>query len=85
MTLITNIHMEYSNNILQVNALTHWIDGFNVYGSNLTESLALRNTRGGKGKLRTNLYNGRQLLPFGPGCTLSAPCFTAGQQQFCLI
>lgn len=61
----------------QINSLTHWIDGSNVYGSTSTASDLLRD-KSGKGKLRTFNQNGRQLLPFGPGCSLTAPCFDAG-------
>lgn len=58
----------------QVNVLTHWIDGSNVYGSDLTASLDLRGTNG-----KMSTYNGHQLLRFGPGCSLlSSLCFKAG-------
>lgn len=71
---------------LQINALTHWLDGSMVYGSDLKSSMALRDTASGRGKMKTSTINGRQLLPLGSNCcnppdpwgSCPAVCFSAG-------
>ncbi|XP_047478560.1 LOW QUALITY PROTEIN: chorion peroxidase-like [Penaeus chinensis] len=67
----------------QLNQLTHWIDGSNVYGSTLEEQRALRTGRGGL--LKTS---GNNMLPINPDqggdCTAgdrNALCLQAGDSR----
>jgi peroxidase len=60
----------------QINALTHWIDGSNVYGSTAAKARSLRDPTSGRGRMRTFISNlGRQMLPLG---TCPVTCFDAG-------
>ena len=61
---------------MQLNELTHWMDGSQVYGSTDKVANILREFRGGR--LRTSESNGRPLPPIHPApCnkTNDAPCF----------
>lgn len=67
----------------QLNQLTHWIDGSNVYGSDDDEQRAVRSFQGGL--LKTSRGN---LLPINPDqggeCEAelrNAKCFLAGESQ----
>jgi peroxidase len=61
----------------KINALTHWIDGSNVYGSTPTKARALRDPTSGRGRMRTFISNlGRQMLPLG---SCPTTCFDAGK------
>ncbi|KAI9559965.1 hypothetical protein GHT06_013973 [Daphnia sinensis] len=75
-----------------VNALTHWIDGSNVYGSSATHAAALRDSSSFNGKLKVSFINGRQFLPPGPNCcpggagavwpnVCTSICFDAGDDR----
>ena len=64
---------------MQLNELTHWMDGSQVYGSTEEVANILREFRGGR--LRTSESNGRPLPPIYPvpcNKTNGAPCFFAG-------
>lgn len=82
--------------LIQVNALTHWIDGSNVYGSSASHAAALRDLSSFNGKLKVSFINGRQFLPPGPNCcpggagavwpnVCTSTCFDAGQPCFSSI
>nr|AAL05973.1 peroxinectin [Penaeus monodon] len=67
----------------QLNQLTHWIDGSNVYGSDIEEQTKVRDTR--DGLLKTS---GNNMLPFeesrGANCLgteRGVRCFTAGDSR----
>ncbi|XP_046656119.1 chorion peroxidase-like isoform X2 [Daphnia pulicaria] len=63
----------------QINALTHWIDGSNVYGSSAAKARSLRDPTSGRGRMRTFISNlGRQMLPLG---TCPVTCFDAGDSR----
>ncbi|XP_032794679.1 chorion peroxidase [Daphnia magna] len=75
-----------------VNALTHWIDGSNVYGSSASHAAALRDLSSFNGKLKVSFINGRQFLPPGPNCcpggagavwpnVCTSTCFDAGDER----
>uniref|UniRef100_A0A0A9Z8J0 Chorion peroxidase n=1 Tax=Lygus hesperus TaxID=30085 RepID=A0A0A9Z8J0_LYGHE len=64
----------------QMNQITGYLDGSNIYGSNVNSANALRLFRGGQ--LRTQNVKGRPYLPDNPGeCTdqtNTLACFSAG-------
>ena len=64
----------------QVNQITAWLDGSNVYGSDEDEAAKLRLLGGGR--LRVTRVQGRDLLPLNPKeCSDEARhryCFSAG-------
>lgn len=74
----------------QINVLTSFVDGSQVYGSDLALATKLRNTTNNLGLLAVNQNytdNGRSFLPFsgnnGDVCTITntsagIPCFLAG-------
>ncbi|XP_046656130.1 chorion peroxidase-like [Daphnia pulicaria] len=65
----------------QINALTHWIDGSNVYGSTAEKAKSLRDPTSGRGRMRTSISNlGRQMLPLG-NCPGIVTCFDAGDSR----
>ncbi|PIO30307.1 hypothetical protein AB205_0040220 [Aquarana catesbeiana] len=80
----------------QINVLTSFVDGSQVYGSDLALATKLRNTTNNLGLLAVNRNytdNGRSFLPFsgnnGDVCTMTntsarIPCFLAGRSPFCL-
>lgn len=78
----------------QLNAITAFIDASNVYASNVTEALNLRDTTSNRGLLRVGaLPDGKALLPFDNDgllkhvdCQIEAtkrhlPCFLAGDHR----
>ena len=72
----------FSFYILQLNSNTHYMDGSQIYGSDLMTSYDLRS--GVDGLLKTSNVEGRQLLPIAPGCEEQvnrelAVCFQAGK------
>nr|CAH0110196.1 unnamed protein product [Daphnia galeata] len=82
-TCIQFIRSLYGNNLdgttprmrAQINLLTHWIDGSNVYGSTVEKANSLRNTTSGRGRMKTFISNGRHMLPLVSG---SSTAFDAG-------
>jgi len=64
----------------QVNQITAWLDGSNVYGSDFSEAKKLRLLAGGR--LRVTRVQGRDLLPLNPEECSDEPrhryCFSAG-------
>lgn len=83
-TCMNFIRSTYGNNLdgtaprtrSHINALTHWIDASNVYGSTAAKAASLRNTTSGRGKLKTSISSNRQMLPL-----LSANVFDAGDHR----
>ena len=78
----------------QINDITSYIDGSNVYGSSSKVSKALRDLDGNKGLLKTGLKapSGKPLLPFNKDPSISiecgenesgvkTPCFFAGDRR----
>ncbi|XP_073472848.1 myeloperoxidase-like [Aquarana catesbeiana] len=77
----------------QINVLTSFVDGSQVYGSDLALATKLRNTTNNLGLLAVNRNytdNGRSFLPFsgnnGDVCTMTntsarIPCFLAGDSR----
>lgn len=78
----------------QLNAITAFIDASNVYASNVTEALSLRDTTTNRGLLRVGARpDGKALLPFDNegllkhvDCQIEAtkrhlPCFLAGDHR----
>jgi peroxidase len=66
---------------VQMNQVTGYLDGSNIYGSSLTAQRELREGRGGR--LAVQRVGGRQLLPANRGeCTDDTErlaCFRAGE------
>eukprot|EP00088_Acartia_fossae_P028789 TRINITY_DN29621_c0_g1_i3.p1 TRINITY_DN29621_c0_g1~~TRINITY_DN29621_c0_g1_i3.p1 ORF type:complete len:828 (-),score=123.74 TRINITY_DN29621_c0_g1_i3:220-2703(-) len=64
----------------QVNQITAWLDGSNVYGSDFDESVHLRELR--RGRMKVTKIQGRDMLPLNPDdCadeTNRRFCFAAG-------
>ncbi len=73
----------------QLNALTHWLDGSAVYGSDLAASRQLRLMA--DGLMRTTDEDGHHLLPMTAQCGPDQTCFQAGDSraeenpQLCLL
>jgi peroxidase len=68
----------------QLNQLSAYIDGGNIYGSSLNQSISLRSLKGGK--LRTSVVDNREFLPFSnDSCAipkdLKLKCFVAGDTR----
>lgn len=67
--------------LMQMNQVTGYLDGSNIYGSSLTAQRELREGRGGR--LAVQNVGGRQLLPANRGeCTDDTErlaCFRAGE------
>ena len=67
----------------QMNQITGFLDGSNIYGSSLDRQRELREFQGGR--LRAQNFRGRQLLPENRGeCTDDADelaCFKAGDTR----
>ncbi|XP_032794174.2 peroxidase isoform X6 [Daphnia magna] len=63
----------------QINAITHWIDGSQIYGNNNSTAQLLRDTSSGKGLLAFSVQNGQVLLPTSP--STCADCFVAGDNR----
>jgi peroxidase len=55
----------------QINSVTHWIDASNVYGSSIEKANELRDTTSGKGRMKTSVSSGHQMLPLGNTSFLS--------------
>ena len=65
---------------MQINAITHWLDGSQIYGSNERLAEDLRDRSSGRGQMRTSMSPfQRPLLPIGK-CP-SSPCFQAGDTR----
>ena len=60
----------------QVNQITAFIDGSNVYGSGISEARALR--LGRRGRMRVTQYGGEELLPLAPD-----ECANHNRRQYC--
>ncbi|XP_046655289.1 peroxidasin-like [Daphnia pulicaria] len=73
----------------QVNSLTHWIDGSQIYGSSNATAQSLRNTTSKRGLMNVSLQNGKVLLPLTntccsdntTTCAEAASCFVAGDSR----
>uniref|UniRef100_A0A0P5ACT7 Double oxidase: two peroxidase domains n=1 Tax=Daphnia magna TaxID=35525 RepID=A0A0P5ACT7_9CRUS len=63
----------------QINAITHWIDGSQIYGNNNSTAQSLRDRSSGKGLLAFSVQNGKVLLPTSP--STCADCFVAGDNR----
>ena len=61
---------------MKVNQITAFIDGSNVYGSEISESRALR--LGRRGRMRVTQYGGEELLPLAPD-----ECANHNRRQYC--
>ena len=63
----------------QINQLTHWLDGSQIYGSELAEQRSLRTGRGGRLQVELGPDFGSEILPTDNQntCELGA-CFKAG-------
>ena len=63
----------------QINQITHWLDGSNIYGSSKEEADKLRTFQGGLLKAQI-APDGQELLPNGTSteCTGAFYCFEAG-------
>ena len=64
----------------QINQITHWLDGSNIYGSSEKVSEELRRRQGGLLKTQT-APDGGELLPMGESLECINPdnCFLAGR------
>ncbi len=73
---------EYSLTIIQLEELTHYMDGSQIYGS--TDKMAARIRTFNKGLLRTGNTGDADSLPINPKppAECHAPCFLAGQSEF---
>ena len=73
--------------VVQMNQVTGFLDGSNIYGSSLSKQQELREGRGGR--LATQNVRGRQLLPANRGeCTddtQQLACFKAGTSASTLV
>lgn len=74
----------------QINALTHWIDGSQIYGNNDADAQFLRDLGSIKGLMKVSIVDGRVMLPVTNTCcsgdpTNSCPgassCFVAGDSR----
>lgn len=73
--------------VVQMNQVTGYLDGSNIYGSSLNKQRELREGRGGR--LAIQNVRGRQLLPENRGeCTDDTErlaCFKAGTSTSTLV
>ncbi|KAI9560223.1 hypothetical protein GHT06_014237 [Daphnia sinensis] len=63
----------------QINRLTHWIDGSQIYGNDAATAQSLRDPSSGKGQLAVSVQNGKVLLPISP--STCSDCFVAGDSR----
>jgi len=63
----------------QLNAITHWMDGSNIYGSTNATMNALRSFTGGLLRMTNDTVNKRTLLPVTTPCAKGG-CFMSGKQ-----
>ncbi|XP_059350178.1 chorion peroxidase-like [Daphnia carinata] len=63
----------------QINAITHWIDGSQIYGNSDSTAQSLRDKSSGKGLLAFSVQNGQVLLPTSP--STCSDCFVAGDNR----
>ncbi|XP_045034963.1 chorion peroxidase isoform X2 [Daphnia magna] len=63
----------------QVNRLTHWIDGSQIYGNDDATAQSLRDPSSGKGQLAVSIQSGKVLLPVSP--STCSDCFIAGDSR----
>ncbi|XP_057373484.1 chorion peroxidase-like [Daphnia carinata] len=69
----------------QINSLTHWMDGSQIYGNNDEVARSLRDTTSGKGLMKVSMKNGRELMPLSPTCCPNDPTNTCPAAQSCFM
>ena len=68
----------------QINQITHWLDGSNIYGSSIEEANDLRTFRNGEMKTQRSIEGGELLPPNNEGDCPGGPsnrCFLAGDKR----
>ncbi|KAI9556896.1 hypothetical protein GHT06_016690 [Daphnia sinensis] len=69
----------------QINALTHWMDGSQIYGNDDDVAQSLRDAVSGKGLMKVSVKNGRELMPLSHTCCPNDPTNRCPAAQSCFM